>query len=170
MDELQKVTAELRTRHEALKELSEADKAAKNSVDARLYRLEKAFSSQAGPERYLKQQSLDMTLDMTYQRGVSELRRKSCKGSCAKPRRELEAFTVSARLRCLVTGFEELKGQDRAKESKGHRLVLSLFCLKMATLPCFGILQGTRPAAADGGNARGPGPESIQGAPFYPFG
>ena len=51
LDGLQKVTAELRARHEALKELSEADKAAKNSVDARLYRLEKAFSSQAGPER-----------------------------------------------------------------------------------------------------------------------
>ena len=48
LDELQKVTSELRTRHEALKELSEADKAAKDSVDARLHRLEKALSSQAG--------------------------------------------------------------------------------------------------------------------------
>ncbi|CAE7618271.1 SPATA5L1 [Symbiodinium microadriaticum] len=73
LDELQKVTAELRTRHEALKELSEADKAAKNSVDARLYRLEKAFSSQA---------------------------------------QELQGFLCKA---------QELKGQDRAKESKGHR-------------------------------------------------
>lgn len=78
LDELQKVTAELRARHEALKELSEADKAAKNSVDARLYRLEKAFSSQA---------------------------------------QELQGFLCKA---------QELKGQDRGKEAKGHRPELRL--------------------------------------------
>ncbi|CAE7840903.1 SPATA5L1 [Symbiodinium sp. CCMP2592] len=78
LDELQKVTAELRARHEALKELSEADKAAKNSVDARLYRLEKAFSSQA---------------------------------------QELQGFLCKA---------QELKGQDRGKEAKGHRPDLRL--------------------------------------------
>ena len=49
LDELQKVTAELRARHEALKQLSEVDKAAKDSVDARLHRLEKALYTQAGP-------------------------------------------------------------------------------------------------------------------------